>query len=96
MSSLKQLLGLSDDELADIDPAVLAAMRQRWDVQPPGGRREGATTRFIENYLPIAWQANQQMNPLNLLSLLARHTTGDLLFPLERAAKERAKASKSD
>jgi hypothetical protein len=96
-SSLKKVLGLTEEQYAAADPNELAALRQRWAVQPDYGRQEGATTRFIENYLPVAWQLNEQMNPINLLSLLARHTTGDLLFPLERAAKERsAKASKSE
>lgn len=77
---------------APFDPFAAAAYRQQQAVSPTLGRQEGPATAYIDNFAGNILQP--KINAMSLVKALARHTTGDLLFPGERYRGQRVQEVK--
>lgn len=72
---------------APFDPFTAAAYRQQQAVSPTLGRQEGPASAYIDNFASNILRP--KVNALSLVNALARATTGDLLFPLERTTNQK-------
>src|SRR3954470_9476662 len=72
---------------APFDPFAAAAYRQQQAVSPTLGREEGPVSAYIDRFAGNMLQP--KINALSLVNALARYTTGDLLFPVERYKGQR-------